>query len=370
MYSTEVSKLIAEGSRAYSAKNYELASEKYGESCLVYNEENGADDADLLLLYGKALFQNAVLRSDVFGGKSDIGEKKEAAESDEEDSDEEGNFGFHDAENVEEQAEEEEEEEEQGEFEGEVEGEVKEEAGEGNEDEEVEQTDFEVAWEILDLTRALFESKIQLVESQKSELSPPYLESETTETTNEFIILTKKLSETLDLLGEVSLEAENFAQSAIDLQSSLDLRLLLFSSKSSLISESHYKLSLALEFCVEDPKSRSKAAEQMKLAIESVKGRTKDETDPEKIKDNKELIQDLLVRYNELEKDPIEELEPELLDLLKGLLGQASTATDLTDLASIIKPVNDLSTSVKKRPVNDLTGAVKRRKGSGGKKQK
>ena len=106
-------------------------------------------------------------------------------------------------------------------------------------------------------------------------MKPPYLTQDTDESSNDYIVVLKKLSETYDILGEVSLEAENFNQAADDLRKCLELRLELFSDTSSLISESHYKLALALEFQSDDSNLRKNAAEQMKLAIESVERRNK-----------------------------------------------------------------------------------------------
>lgn len=358
MYSEEINRAVADGSRAYSAQNYELASEKYGEACQLFNEKEGSDDFDLLFLYGKALFQNAVLRSEVFGGKADLvsGEEEKEPEKKEEET---GNFQFsEDAPLAEEDdaegpvlAEEDEDDEEN--------EENKNEENENEENEENEQSDFEVAWEILDLTRSLIEGKIK--ETEDKEPAKPYLKSDKDETSNKFVLLTKKLSEVYDLLGEVSLEAENFQQSATDLERCLDLRLALYPATSSLVSESHYKLSLALEFCVEDPELRSKATEQMRLAIESVKERTASEEDPEKKKDNKELLKDLQVRFNELEKDPAKEIELQQIDMIKGLLGEAVGSSSANDLTAAVKKVNDLSGAVKKKAVNDLSGAVKRK---------
>lgn len=217
----------------------------------------------------------------------------------------------------------------------------------------------------MDLTRSLFENKLEKVQSQGEKLKSPYLSRDNEETDNEFVILTKKLSETYDLLGEVSLEAENFPQSAIDLQNCLDLRLKLYNPEnSSLISESHYKLSLALEFCVEDPELRSKACEQMRLAIESVRDRNNKEKDPSKKKDNDDLVQDLEVRYQELERDPADDLKNEQMNIIKGILGEPSNGGE--DKSPVANLVNDLSSVVKKKPskpaVNDLTSMVKKRK--------
>lgn len=93
------------------------------------------------------------------------------------------------------------------------------------------------------------------------------------------------LADTYDLLGEVSLESESFAQAARDLRSSLDLKLELYPVESTLISEAHYKLSLALEFAAagEDVsesnrlKGREEAAVEMEKAIASCRARIEKE---------------------------------------------------------------------------------------------
>ncbi|KAK6463245.1 hypothetical protein DFJ63DRAFT_312566 [Scheffersomyces coipomensis] len=373
-YDEAITKLLAEGSRAYSSKNYDLASEKYGEACEKYSEDNGQEDADLLLTYGKALFQSAVSRSEVFGGTAGNGSKDEGndetrknkeEEEEEEEGEEDGDkFQFYDAaplaeEDVAEEVAAEEEEPEQedaAEIEDNKTGEVQE--------EEEDQSDFEVAWEILDLARSLFES--QLEEQSEKKLKPPYLNSDNEETDNPFIILTKKLSETYDLLGEVSLESENFPQSATDLENCLNLRLKLYNPKySSLISESHYKLSLALEFCVEDPKSKSKSIEQMKLAIESVKLRNENETDELKKKDNEELLGDLKLRYQELQRDETDAFKEEQVNIIKGILGEATSDGNGGNSGNVASSVVN-TLSVKKKvaspAVNDLTSITKKRK--------
>lgn len=364
-YSDEINELVSAGARLYAAKEFDDASEKYAEACENFSNEHGEEDADLLLLYGKSLFQSAVLKSEVFGGSGGNEENDDENKEKEGEQEDDSNFQFCDDAPLAEEgddeggavAAEEKEEEESG-----KEAEKQDAAGE---EEEEEQSDFEVAWEILDLTRSLFEKKLEKVQSQGEKLKSPYLSRDNEETDNEFVILTKKLSETYDLLGEVSLEAENFPQSAIDLQNCLDLRLKLYNPEnSSLISESHYKLSLALEFCVEDPELRSKACEQMRLAIESVRDRNNKEEDPAKKKDNDDLVQDLEVRYQELERDPAEDLKNEQMNIIKGILGEPSNEGD--DTSPVANLVNDLSSVVKKKSskpaVNDLTSMVKKRK--------
>ncbi|CUM67703.1 uncharacterized protein PRCAT00005406001 [Priceomyces carsonii] len=371
-YSKAINKALSDGARLYSSKEYELASEKYAEACEKYQEENGKDDADLLLLYGKSLFQSAVSNSEVFGQASgNQNQEKETVEDKEIDNDD-GNFQFHEDGPL---AEAEDDLPEIGVKEDDsrmddervvLGGDHDDENDEGDHEE---QSDFEVAWEILDLARSLFEKQLKEILHDSESLAVPYLTSDREDTNNDFIKLTKKLSETYDILGEVSLEAENFPQSAIDLENSLNLRLKLYDPKwSALISESHYKLSLALEFCVEDSKLRQKAADHMKLAIDSVKERNKDEKDELKRKENEELLQDLEIRYLELKKDPTEEFKEEQLDIIKGILGEATSESSSGDGKPARNVVNDLSSVVKKKssgPVTNLTSLTRKRKNAG-----
>ncbi|ODQ80016.1 hypothetical protein BABINDRAFT_36049 [Babjeviella inositovora NRRL Y-12698] len=330
-FSPEISTLIADGAKLYAAQEFEQSADKYAEACQVYNEQAEADNADLLFLYGKTLFQAAVSKSEVFGGSAEQNDDENENE-DAKTAKESGMFQF--SEDVplaeeEDDAFEKAAEEENSEEEEEPEGE--------------DQTDFEVAWEILDLARTLFEK--QLHDAQKeapaAETVIPLLKSDTEEPVSPVVTLKKKLSETYDLLGEVSLEAENFKQAALDFEQTLVLRLELYPALSSLVSESHYKLSLALEFCVDDATARARAVEQMELALVSVKARIElsGELDDE-------LVQDLEDRVAELKKDPVAEMEAEKLRIMQGILGEATGEE---------KPVSSA-------PVNDLTGMVKKRK--------
>ncbi|EMG46954.1 sim3 NASP-related protein sim3 [Candida maltosa Xu316] len=349
-YSTEITKLIADGSRAYSSKDYDLAAEKYGDACGKYSETHeGNEDADLLLLYGKAVFQSGVSKSEVFGGNpsADVDAEEPKKDEPEEDGDKDDDkFQFYADGDEEEQEPEQPEEQEQ-------------------EEEEDNRSDFEIAWELLDLARALFENKVNSLD--KGDLKVPYLTNESDETDNEYIITVRKLSETYDLLGEVSLEAENFNQAGEDLKKSLELRLELYPDTCSLISESHYKLSLALEFQAEDPSSRKKAAEQMKLAIESVEKRNKSETDDRIKKDNQEMIEEMKEKYQDLLKDPSEEIKSQQMDIIKGILGEEASSSS-SGSSSAAALVNNLQAMVKKKPaaekpvVNDLSASVRKRK--------
>lgn len=335
MYSEEITKHIAEGAKFYGLKDFDLAASKYADACALFSEENGKDDADLLLLYGKALFQNGVAKSGVLGGVSDetTAKKPEVVEEEEND-----NFQFEEG------------------FADENDGgsQDEEEGQEGEGEPGEDQPDFEAAWEILDLARSLYEEKVEEHSKEGEKLEIPYLKKDDEQPKLEYVIATKKLAEVYDLLGEVSLESENFSQAASDLQSCLELRQKLYDSKvSALVSESHYKLSLALEFSVETPNSRQDAAKHMKSAIDCVRARAAIQTDEAAKKEALELLKDLEERYKELERDPQKDVEAQQMDMIKGLLGEAigGAAGGATDLSSLVKkaPVNDLSSMVKKR---------------------
>ncbi|RLV94281.1 NASP-related protein sim3 [Spathaspora sp. JA1] len=368
LYSEEISKLVAEGSRAYSAKEFDLASERYAQACEQYAEEHeGGDDSDLLFLYGKAVFQSAVSKSEVFGAAPERKNEEENGDEEEgENQEDDDKFQFYDAEPVEGEVAKEEDEDEEDEEGPQLAEEEEEEEDNGKgkppkeEEAEEEQTDFEVAWEIIDLTRTLLEKKLTTL--SHDELTPPYLQTDKEETNNEYIITLTKLSQSYDILGEISLETENFPQASIDFQKCLDLRLKLYNPENSkFLSESHYKLSLALEFCVNDPQSKQKAATQLKLAIESVERRNKHETDENVKKENAEIIQDLQVKYEELNKETSDDLTKEQMDVIEGILGHEAGSSG--NASSSI--VNNLTSMVKKKtaqPVNDLSSMVKKRK--------
>jgi HAT1-interacting factor 1 len=312
---------------------------------------NGEEDPELLFLYGKALFQVAVSKNGLFGGsdEQDQGhpEEQEADENDEQlkKGQQSGLFQFsEDAPLAEEDDEEEEENNEEVE---ETENDEGQQANASNEEvqyqedsKQEEQSDFEIAWEILDLSRSLFEQKIENLQAQGKKVEP----LDDPESSTDILIQTKlKLSDILDLLGEISLETENFKQAAEDFETLLKLRQEIYKFNSNLISEVHYKLSLALEFNFENAAAKDQAIHHLKKAIESIKHReTKDE----------DLVKELQLKLEELARDPNEQLRLQKEEILKGILGEATssdTSSSLPASSSTQPVVNDLTSIVKKR---------------------
>ncbi|CDK25831.1 unnamed protein product [Kuraishia capsulata CBS 1993] len=332
-YPEDVQKLINTAASLYASKDYSAAADKYAEACEKAAAASGSEDADLLFLYGKALFQCAVANSQVLGGVTGGDEKPDDEEAPTE---KDSRFQFSEEVPL---AEEDDVSEDEGPQKAEESD--SEDDQDENEAEEEEQTDFEVAWEILDLTRTLFEAQLaEFDEKDDVKKTEPLLQSESEEPSDPQTLIRKKLADVYDILGEVSLEAENFQQAATDLESSLKLRELLYPIGNGLLSESHYKLSLAFEFCVEDPESTAKAIKQMELAIASMRAAASGvDTD---------LLQDMKVRLADLKKDPEEKMKEEKDRIIEGILGQAAP-TAAPKEAPAPAAVNDLTSMVKKR---------------------
>jgi len=331
--------LKAQAAKSYAQKDYSAASDFYAQACELQSSINGDDNprnAHLLYLYGRSLFQVALTKSDVLGGKpaeeqdekeekSGKGKGKEKDPSKIEGGGGDGKlkapapgvagkggfFSFTGDENWDDS-------EEEGEgADAEEDGDAEKEGGD----------DFTLAWEILDFARVLFLKQLGSSTSSEESTSDettspeaadgpttgvdktkPIIQETTTDTSDGPIAsisnpdsapptasttststeikpdtktLQTALADTYDLLGEVSLESESFPQAAKDLRSSLELKLALYPLASTLISEAHFKLSLALEFAAagEDVtddhrrKGREEAAVQMELAISSCHAR-------------------------------------------------------------------------------------------------
>lgn len=351
-YTPELKKLLEDGAKSYASKQFEAAVEHYGEACQLFSQgHDGDEDPELLHLYGKALFQVAQSKNGIFGGSTD---ESGTTEREDTEAKEKGNGMFTFSEDVP-LAEEEDASEGEKNHDEEEEEDQEEESGnddenpqEGSKQEELqgeEQSDFEVAWEILDLSRTLFESNITTTTGDSEKLHQIKL----------------NLSDVYDLLGEISLETENFAQASVDFESLLKLRESVYPFESNMISEAHYKLSLALEFNFADEKSRTRAIEHLKKAIASIKQKQS------KSGENKEddVIKDLEIRLEDLQKDPNELFDQQKQDILKGILGQATAPSSSTLPAASAAPqkVNDLTSVVKKRkakPSNDSSKKAKK----------
>lgn len=351
MYSEQVESLLRQGAQSLGEKKYEEAVEAFGKACGVYQEEKGDMDPNLFLLYGKALYESGVSKSDVLGGQEITNEKIEESAGAVEDEKHQFNHLAVDEEEEEASEEEEAPEEEDDDEEAPEQDQDQEEA-----DEDEDKTDLELAWDILEISRGLFEKKLE--DAENKDLEVPYLKSDKEEPKDDYVKALKLLSEVYDLLGEVSLESEHFTQAANDLEECLNMRLKLYDADySALVGESHFKLSLALEFCLEDESAKQKARDHIQSAIKILKN---DSTrNPDKKSDNDDIIQSLQERYNEIETSAEDTINQQKQVLMEGLLGKPGSS-DLVNQLS--KPVNDLSGMVKKRKAKPSDGSKRQKK--------
>ncbi|KAI1270517.1 hypothetical protein F5Y18DRAFT_14944 [Xylariaceae sp. FL1019] len=317
--------MVAKATALYQSKKYEEAAEIFStatESQAELNGEMSPANADVLFLYGRCLFKVGQSNSDVLGGKAPekrkadkpkakkpkaetsaaakpAGESKTGAEQ----VAEEGVaivagteelkesvtdakkplFQFTGDENFEDDDEEEEEEE-----------------GAEAEGEEEEDDDLAVAFEILELSRVLFEKQLELAVTENTEGPDKDTTAEKGDSMTRHV--KERLSDIHDLLAEISLENEKsvlppdttillvtkigyrFPEAIKDCRATLKYKKELYSDDSEIIAEAHFKLSLALEFAsvtttsedggdnapkTVDEAMRNEAAEELVKAIES-----------------------------------------------------------------------------------------------------
>ncbi|KAM0808658.1 putative Tetratricopeptide SHNi-TPR domain-containing protein [Seiridium cardinale] len=402
--------LTAKATALYAQKKYDEASEVYARAAEMQAEFNGEmspENADILFLYGRSLFKIGQSKSDVLGG-APAGEKKKpkangatktkkaAAETSEVHASDEivkseaeeiaeekvailaknatesgledgGNlsdvkkplFQFTGDENFEDSDEEDDDQ------------------GEGEEeDEEEEEDDLAVAFEVLDLSRVLFEKALeQTNESEGKEQESAQTDSPATRHINE------RLADTHDLLAEISLENEKYPLAINDARASLKYKAELYPEESEVRAEAHFKLSLALEFASvttdeenkdDAPKTvdqglRDEAAAELEKAIASTKLKLQNEEvnlatvhAPEenedsrkKIAEVRDIIADMEQRLVELKKPPVD-VEGVLgaENPMSGILGAAlgeSPAEAQARIAEAKKGANDLSGFVRKK---------------------
>ncbi|CUS21188.1 LAQU0S02e07998g1_1 [Lachancea quebecensis] len=311
----EIKHLLAEAAKFYAAKDYEKSTNLYSEVNALHDALTGTSSADYLFLYGKSLYQLALSQSEVFG-------KDEEPVGDEDDSDEEESskknelYQFSEALAEGDEAEKEDGAQQENE---EVGGELPcgNEHEEGHdEDQEEEPSEFENAWEILELARSVYEKQ-----------------PEETETL-------RKLSETYDILGEISLETENFPQAKQDFEKCLELRQTIYGPDDAthrLIIESYYKLSLVLEF---DPNDAKACQENLRKAVELLGARIKEKGAEE---GDDGLLEELKLKLKELKTTEAslnvikQQSVAQIKEALGMPLGSQSESTAVNDLTSMVK---------------------------------
>jgi HAT1-interacting factor 1 len=422
--------LIAQATAKYAIKDYLPAAECYSQATELQAELNGEmamENADLLYSYGKCLYFVAVKNSDVLGGeaagaklalaKSGPAKKRKKAEdgpavdlkpgpektagreqrqteeaisalieektgdkaSDAKPVDETGGdkpyFHITGDENWDDSDEDDE----------------TESAADEAEAEE-EDDDFANAFEVLDLARVLFLTRLQQLQNRSPAATDKGKSIASPQVPPEIRAVKERIGDIHDLQAEIALEGERFLNAVVDLKAALALKQELYPKESAVLAECHYKLSLALEFssvtqqrdedgnpqgeATVDQMRRGEAVTEMHEAIESCKLRVAkeeqelsaligEEMAPQRgklkldIEDVKEMIGDMQTRLVELKKPPVSVSDPKgtgALDgstPLNGILGQVLGESKEEQQ----RRLEEASLAAK-----DLTGLVKRKK--------
>jgi len=364
--------LVSSAGHHYALKQYASAAEDYSRAVELQDTINGemaSENADLLYLYGRALYHVAVSKSDVLGGqvaseksKSKKGGKKmgKNAEASASKSKDDATVTRSDMGNVAkssgpkaggkaffqiegDDADWDTDEEEDGEDIGDEDGDA--EDGPTEDDD-----DFTISYEILETARVLLSRQLKETTSidpstvthaastaSKIGSSNPFSDSQLADATIRGRL--DRLADIHDLQSEISLENENFTLAISDARASLALKNLIYPFSSKMVAEMHLKLALALEMAAQtttkgiedDQLGRSEgetagvdedvmkeAIAHMEKAIESTRLRITDEkkmvanmtgdakADKEKdIKDVENLLSDLEARLVELREPPV-----------------------------------------------------------------
>ncbi|KAL0955274.1 hypothetical protein HGRIS_004164 [Hohenbuehelia grisea] len=366
---------IERAKRAFALSKYEESVEHYATALELATTEHGDDSpeiADLYFAYGKALLENAIAQSSVLGKDQAAEEADAPAESKASGSGISGNgpvLSFSgDAEDVEAdepvdlfaQAAED--------VAAADAAEAAEEEDEEGEDVEPED-DFNAAWEVLDLARAIYD-KQHLVDED-----------------NEGVKM--KLADTYIALGDVSLETEKFDQAISDYEVGLALKVKLLPNSSRQIAEAHYKLSIVLDLT---SGRLADAITHAQMALDSVESRLNEiktrlaeggsatgaSVDEKKDVKGKgkaaaggsardSLIQNMTVAQMEAEVKELGELREDLalkVEELKTSPSEMEGTAPALAAQALDKALNAGSSSsvTAQTPVNDLTSMVVKKK--------
>ncbi|KAF8202368.1 hypothetical protein BJ912DRAFT_920737 [Pholiota molesta] len=343
---------VEQAKRAFALKKYEQAIDHYATALELVTKQLGEkapETADLYFSYGKALLENAIAQNSVLGK-----EQEEAAEELDQPSGsgagakgpilsfsgdaEEPIDMFGEAQAAADQDEEEEEEDGEGE-------------GEDGEPED----DFNAAWEVLDLARAIYEK--QSDESGDDEVK-------------------LKLADTYIALGDVSLETEKFDQAISDFESGLNLKIELLPTSmvldltSGRLSDAIVHAEKALrsvetrlaelrnglagqlpplpEEASTDSKGKGKSSTARLIRDDYVQNMSKPQIENE-IKELSGLRDDLALKVEELKTLPKESLQASAPELAAKALDKELNAAAGSSSTAAPAVVNDLTSIVKKK---------------------
>ena len=355
---TELANLTAAASQKYALKHYAAAADLYSQAANLQSELRDEMDplnADILYRYGRSLYHVGVAKSDVLGGKvaggaeggkGGVGQKRKREDGDVvaekvvemavegkegvkgEGAQQQGmgeSKPFFQITGDDDDWEDEDSDAEDGAADGE--------ANDEEDGDEEEENDFATAYEVLDLSRLLFTKQIDTLtpDSTEETLRP----------------LRANLADTHDLLAEISLEDERFADAIPDATASLDLKKQLHAQSSNLVAEAHFKLSLALEFA-SMPTAGEEAVEMERAKAEEKAKEGETSTAGANAKEDSKINWDLRNQAVEHMQSAISSSKLRLQDSEAQLASAADSATK-SETAATVTDIQEILADMEQR---------------------
>ncbi|KAJ2056048.1 hypothetical protein GGI17_006388 [Coemansia sp. S146] len=342
-----IADLLETGTRAFALGEWEEAIDSFGQLASITEQTFGSESpryADGLVMYGRALLQHAIEQNALMAEKTlaDAATGNLGKEKEEEVLPTKANINFEgepDFRQIESLALED------TENGGESSKGKQADTGEEDEEDEEEEDDFAAAWDVLDLARVI---QAKATDS-KSQL---------------------KYAETLMLLGDVSMESENFGQAVKDFSEALEVKMQYLDDSNRELAELYYKLALAYEY----NQDTGKALELMndverilgnRLKIVEVSDKDEDVAEAESLG---EVLADVASKIEEW-KSPqkpvdINAMTPEesaMAEKAKAMFKEAMESGKINDISNLVRPhkkkVVDGEATAKRKPEDEDTEA-------------
>ncbi|KAJ2496882.1 hypothetical protein GGH96_005525 [Coemansia sp. RSA 1972] len=297
-----IADLLERGTRAFALSDWENAIDNFGELSSITEQTFGDESqryADSLVMYGRALLQHAIEQNALLAQKTLAEAATGTLNKNEEDEAQPSKANIQ--------------------FEGEpdfrqVDDDVQDEVDEEEDD------DFGAAWNVLDVARVIQEKATDT----KSQL---------------------KYAETLMLLGDVSMESENFAQAVTDFTSALHVKQACLADGDRELAEIYYKVALAHEYNQETPKALELMNDVQRILsnrLQAIEGSDGDKDEHESLQ---EVLGDVRAKIEEWKAPPakvdvgaVTGGDQLLADKAKEMLRLAVEAGKVTDITSLVKP--------------------------------
>ncbi|KAJ2830084.1 hypothetical protein IWW50_000490 [Coemansia erecta] len=351
-----IADLLERGTRAFALGDWEEAIDNFGELSSITEQTFGSESqryADCLVMYGRALLQHAIEQNALMAQKT-LAEAAAGTLNKEQSDDEtqqkqqqpsKANIQFEgepDFRQVEDEVQD------SGVEEGASKGNGAADEGEGENEEEEEEDDFAAAWNVLDLARVIQEKATD----SKAQL---------------------KYAETLMLLGDVSMESENFAQAVKDFAAALAVKQQFLGDDNRELAEIYYKVALAYEYNQENNKALELMGDVQRILGNRLKALDGSDSaeDREETESLQEVLADVAAKIEEWKspQKPVDvgaltEGDQLLADKAKEMLKLAMESGKINDITNLVKPKKKKDADGKRKP-EDEAGEAKRIKSDG-----